>query len=231
MKKTALSLLAAGVIAFPALSSAAEVPYFGVSAGVGLVHNSDAESGNFEYKDILEYEKGYALEAALGRKAGMYRGEVAIGYSTNDADKFFDKDMNDIEDAVQETLESWGLEENISDMDITVSVLSVMANGYADFELSRFLTAYLMGGLGYAYVDAELSFTVTDGTEKLEMEYSDNGKNAFAWQLGTGIGLKVTDWLDVDLGYRYFATDDVEIADAKIEYSSSRVMLGMRYNF
>lgn len=229
MKKTALALIAAGVIALPALSSAAEEPYFGVSAGLGFVHNSDAETGNIEYKDVLEYKKGYALEAALGRKAGLYRGEVAIGYATNDVDRLFGDDMTNIESFLEDALEAWDVDDDISDVDITVSVLSVMANGYAGFELYRFLTAYLMGGLGYAYVDAELSFT--NDTEGLKMEYSDNGKNAFAWQLGTGIGLKVTDWIDVDLGYRYFAADDVEIEGAKIEYSSSRVMLGMRYNF
>ncbi len=229
MKKTALALIAAVVIALPALSSAAEEPYFGISAGLGSVHNSDAETGNIEYKDAIEYKEGYALEAALGRKAGAYRGELAVGYSISDADKLFGDDMDDIEHFVNETLDDWDLDDEISNVDLSVTVVSVMANGYTDFELYRYLTAYLMGGLGYAYVDAELSFT--NETDDLDMEYSEDGKGVFAWQVGSGIGLKLTDGFGVDLGYRYFVTDDAEILNAKIEHSSSKVMLGMRFMF
>ena len=229
MKKITFTVIAVICFAFPALLSAAEDQYFSISGGLGFVHNSDAETGDIEYKDAIEYKEGYALEAALGRKAGAYRGELAVGYSISDADKLFGDDMDDIEHFVNETLDDWDLDDEISNVDLSVTVVSVMANGYTDFELYRYLTAYLMGGLGYAYVDAELSFT--NETDDLDMEYSEDGKGVFAWQVGSGIGLKVTDGFGVDLGYRYFVTDDAEILDAKMEYSSSKVMLGMRFVF
>jgi len=202
MKKLAMALMVAGICAAPSLASAVE-PYVSLSAGMGFMNNSDVdlESGAvwIATDHDVEYDSGYALEGAIGVKNDMFRGEIAIGYQAQDVDKIFDT-KTDIVD---------------------VSILSFMANGYADFKMDAGITPYLMGGLGVATVDVSVSSVSVDSTP-------------FAWQLGAGVGVPATDNITVDLGYRYFATADVDIDSAvydKISFSTSKVMLGMRYSF
>lgn len=210
MKKLALSLLAAGVIAAPSLASAAE-PYVSFSAGMGFMHNTDIKADGEKFNDALEYKTGYALEGALGMQMEMFRVELAGGYQSNKIDTFFDLDLDEAE------------EESGVDFDTDVSVISVMANGYADLDMSDQIAPYVMAGAGMAF--AEMSLDV-EGEEP--MSESDS---AFAWQVGAGIGVQASEQIAVDLGYRYFATADLTLDDTKAKLDSSKLMLGMRYSF
>lgn len=203
MKKLALSLLAAGVIAAPSLASAAE-PYVSFSAGMGFMHNTDIKADGEKFNDALEYKTGYALEGALGMQMEMFRVELAGGYQSNKIDAFFDLDLDEAEEE-------------------SVSVISVMANGYADLDMSDQIAPYVMAGAGMAF--AEMSLDV-EGEEP--MSESDS---AFAWQVGAGIGVQASEQIAVDLGYRYFATADLTLDDTKAKLDSSKLMLGMRYSF
>lgn len=203
MKKLALSLLAAGVIAAPSLASAAE-PYVSFSAGMGFMHNTDIKADGEKFNDALEYKTGYALEGALGMQMEMFRVELAGGYQSNKIDTFFDLDLDEAEEE-------------------SVSVISVMANGYADLDMSDQIAPYVMAGAGMAF--AEMSLDV-EGEEP--MSESDS---AFAWQVGAGIGVQASEQIAVDLGYRYFATADLTLDDTKAKLDSSKLMLGMRYSF
>ncbi|WP_185805713.1 outer membrane protein [Chlorobium phaeovibrioides] len=203
MKKIVMTLMAAGLIAAPSLASAETTPYVSLSAGIGMMNNSDVdlESGAIwsASDHDVEYDSGYALEGAFGVKKDMFRAELAIGYQVQDANKVFDTKWDGLE----------------------VSLLSFMANGYADFKMDGGISPYLMGGLGFATVDVSDSSVSADVTP-------------FAWQLGAGVGVPATDNITVDLGYRYFSTADVDIDSTvydSIGFSTSKILLGMRYSF
>lgn len=232
MKKYAFAIMTAAALSTPAITATAEPLYVGFSAGLSLVNNSNIEvdsaaSITTKWNDALEYKNGYALEGAVGTSEGMLRGEIAVGYQSNDVDKMLGSDMATLENVTQDVLEQWGLSADIDNLAMKASAITVTYNLYADYEMNGLFTPYLMGGLGAAFLDMEVSFT--DNGVKYESSYD---KTAFAWQLGAGVGIKVTNNVDIDLGYRYFNTGNVELGDdAKLSFGGSKVMLGMRYNF
>lgn len=213
MKKIAFALFLAGICAAPSMASAEMKPYVSLSAGLGMPANTDITYEGGEMNDFMEYKTGYAIEGAVGAKMDMFRVEAAVGYQSSDVDKINFDDVT----VTSDDIEAAGLE-------LSASITSVMANGYADFEVGSGIMPYVMGGIGYADVTLQASFdgeTIVEGSE-----------SAFAWQVGTGIGVKASDNITVDLGYRYFATSDIDVeGDSSANVSSSKVLLGMRYSF
>ena len=109
-------------------AQAAANPYVSVSAGLGLLSDSDVEGS---WINEIDYKTGFAVNGALGLSGGMYRIEGAVGYQVNDWDKV-----------------------NGDDVDAEVSILSFMANGYLDIDMpASLITPYLMAGAGIANVD------------------------------------------------------------------------------
>lgn len=102
----------------------------------------------------------------------------------------------------------------------SVSTFTYMVNGYYDVDVkSKSISPYVTAGLGGASI-----------TSKVEGE-SDKSNSVFAWQIGTGIGIKAANNLTVDLGYRYLKPS--KFKDNYVEYtaSSSNILAGIRYDF
>ena len=55
--------------------------------------------------------------------------------------------------------------------------------------------------------------------------------NSYMWSLGAGISVKVTNRLNVDLGYRYFdlGGSDLNEYNGKTTLENQEVYLGLRY--
>jgi opacity protein-like surface antigen len=106
---------------------------------------------------------------------------------------------------------------DLSDYDDDVALLTVMANAYYDFDAGSGVKPYIMGGLGLANVD---------------MSWSSNDDDVFAWQIGAGVGIKIADQTTLDLGYRYLKPSDFDtdyFGDA--EWAAHNIMVGLRYQF
>lgn len=214
MKKIALALLIAGICAAPSLASAEVKPYVRVAGGISMPANTDVNFGDgSEAKDFLEYKSGYAVEGAVGAKMDMFRVEAAIGYQSSDVDKINFEDFS----VTSDQIEAAGLK-------LSASITSVMANAYADFNAGSGFMPYLMGGVGYANVNVKAA-----NSDKTETSADEN---AFAWQVGVGVGVKAFDNVNIDLGYRYFGTSDIEVeGDGSFNVSSGNILLGVRYDF
>jgi len=87
--------------------------------------------------------------------------------------------------------------------------IGMMANAYYDFKNSSSITPYI-GGV---------------------QVWEEDDDTVFAYQLAVGTGFDVTKELTVDLGYRYYATQDPSFGLVDAEYSSHNVMVGLRYRF
>ncbi|WP_192496500.1 outer membrane protein [Chlorobium phaeovibrioides] len=219
MKKIVMTLMAAGLIAAPSLASAETTPYVSLSAGLGLMNDSDIKDGVgflYDSEESVLYKTGVALEGAVGVKMDMFRVEAAVGYQSSDVDKY---EVDGTEEALPEGFE------------VSTAIRSYMVNGYADFDMNNGITPFVMGGVGLANVDLKMTGTYDDSSVSLSFS-----QDVFAWQVGAGVGVKATDNITVDLSYRYFATSDVKVAsdddgDAKFTVGTSKVLLGMRYSF
>jgi opacity protein-like surface antigen len=80
-----------------------------------------------------------------------------------------------------------------------VQTWALMANAWLDIGNSSTFTPYVGGGIGYAIskFDGGAVYSGVDGS--------------FAWQLGAGVNIAVSDTTSLGLGYRYFDAGDVEL--------------------
>ena len=81
-----------------------------------------------------------------------------------------------------------------------VQTWALMANAWFDLGNSSTFTPYVGGGIGYALSKFD-GGAVYDGVD-----------GNFAWQLGAGINVAVSDDTALGLGYRYFDAGDVELS-------------------
>ena len=95
---------------------------------------------------------------------------------------------------------------------------SYMFNVFYDFSPYTWFTPYLQVGIGVT--NLKYKFTYPDGSSKYD-------ENNFTWSVGGGISAKMTNRLNLDIGYRYF--DMGKIGDGKVH--NHEFYGGVRYVF
>jgi opacity protein-like surface antigen len=151
--------------------------------------------------DAVEYKTGYAVRGAIGLKMEDIRVEGEIGYHRNDVDKLFGVSLDDL------------------DLDANGSMWTFMANAYYDIDTDSSIKPYVMAGAGLA--DA----TIKD-------EFGDESSSSqFAWQVGAGIGIKSSENVTFDLGYRYLKPSDGDFDGVTVSIGGSEILAGIRYQF
>ena len=106
-----------------------------------------------------------------------------------------------------------------------VSASTFFVNGYHDFK-GWVLEPYLTAGVGYAYVEYGQR-----SAWSLSENY-DGSRSAFAYQVGAGAALPLSDNLAIDAQYRYFGTSTIN--DEKFgnfSASSHNILTGIRISF
>lgn len=214
MKRT-VQVLLIGLVSLTLMASvsfAAGNPYASVQIGATWLEDADIDYNDPGFiDDESEFDTGYNIGAAVGYDFGQGRLEAEVAYRQNDFDKI-----------------------NIDGIDFSAdgdaSALSLMVNGYLDIENQSPFTPYLGAGIGVA----DISF---NDVEVVGVGFADDEDTVFAYQLAAGVGIEVAPALIIDLGYRYFATDDPELDDDlalggfETEYDSHNVSVGLRMNF
>ena len=244
MKKT-LSLLAvlmvAGIGATPAQATTHYVSGFGGVSWMQNLKRSDTylfdpatHSNDTSDKDL---GSGVALTGAIGCDYGSYRFEAEVGYQTND--------VKSQVDFINGVAYDYLLEGTRYAMRGDVSVLSLMGNGYYDFDLGRKVELYATAGVGVAQVsfhNVTFVYYAARSGDKVLVANNNPGFNGhettLAWQVGAGIAAPISDHVKLDLRYRYFATTDFTVSDwgsdsysANTNLSSHSVLLGLRVDF
>jgi outer membrane autotransporter protein len=220
MKKALLLGLATLVmVGFSApFSLAAAGPYLTLQGGATWLEDSD-----FDIDDVpssllsleAEFDTGFNLGVAAGYDFGAARLEAEVAYRQNDVDK-----INAQANIPEIDLVGSGS----ADGDGDVSATSLLVNAYWDIPTGSPVTPYVGGGVGFANISA-------NDVEVEGIDVADDDDNVFAYQLAAGIAFEINPNLALDLGYRYFATEDPEIEDAEIEYETHNATLGLRFLF
>ena len=204
MKKSILlAALFAALSATPAMAEGN--PY--VSGSVAVTIPGDVEYSN---DDLTKFKTGEAFNLALGYNFNPVRAEIAVGYQLN----AFDQEYI----AANNATNNYDLDINGNHLkNFNLKALTAMANCYYDIKTSTDVTPYVMGGMGIANLDSG------DGW------VNDTG---FAWQLGAGVGIKASDKITVDIGYRYLKSNGLKDVDGEdIKWHSQSVLAGIRYDF
>lgn len=186
-------------------------PYMGVHVGSTWVEDATIDFNDPIFIDAeSEFDTGINVGVSGGYDFGMARLEGELAYRQNDFDKVV-------------------VEGELFAVDGDVGALSLMANGYWDFENLSPVTPYLGAGIGFANVSL-------NDVRDAEGAFVDDDDVVFAYQFGAGVAFALNETMALDLGYRYFATTDPEYTDVEgdtfeTEYKTHNVSLGLRINF
>lgn len=103
-------------------------------------------------------------------------------------------------------------------VDGDMSVSTLMANIYYTLPVMDNFGIYIMGGVGAGKVD------LSNGA-------LDDSSTVFAGNFGAGVTYDVSENWAVDAGWKYLLTDDADIGDTSVSYSSNGAIVGVRYMF
>ncbi|NTW53872.1 MAG: porin family protein [Chlorobaculum sp.] len=100
----------------------------------------------------------------------------------------------------------------------SASLWTFMANAYYDFDMKgSSVSPYVMGGLGLSRANVKIPDLATD-----------DSSSQFAWQLGAGIGIKASNEVTIDLGYRYLKPSEGDFSGTKVTLGGSGILAGIR---
>ena len=173
----------------------------------------------------LTTESGFGITGAWGvRRASGWRNELELGYRSTRTDAFETPDESpliwpaDNPNAYETRAPATG----------DVVTTSLMANAYGSFGEGN-ARPYLGAGLGAALLAYDIR-TRDDTTDVRGLLYRGRGNTltdeavVFAWQVMAGV-----EYGALRLGYRYFATQDVEVDGLDITHARHAVEVGVRF--
>lgn len=184
--------------------------YLSGNAGMSWLEDADIERDFNNGSAKAEYDTGFLFGGAFGYDFGMFRTEAEFGYRENDMDTFKDVSIDGI---------------YIGDLPASgkITTLSYLINSYIDFENDSYVTPYIGGGLGIADINLN-DLRVND-------KHFDKDDTVFAYQAAAGLGYDIDENLTLDVGYRYFATEDPKIDGLDEEYNDHNISFTVRYKF
>ena len=184
------------VAAIAALPSAAlaQSNYFGLRAGVASLRETGLEATNprvTAITGVTASSNGSSFSLALGRAyANRWRAEV----------EFTDRRT------AKYTVNSLGATFSGTN-ELRVKSWALMGNAYYDIPVATDLSAYVGGGLGYAYNSASGNQTFQNpaftGAQQFGTTFPTGKTGNFAWSLGFGGSYAINPTISLDLGYRY----------------------------
>lgn len=148
---------------------------------------------------------------------------ASLGYKPGGTDSFFDMTRFELEYGYRESdLDTLGGASTADDL----SVHSVMFNALYDIATGTQLTPYLGAGIGWSNVELNIPSIAVSDTDSV-----------FSYQFLAGVSYEPESIPNTafSLGYRYFATSDVEFGSAlgtvEHEYDSHGAEIGARFSF
>ncbi len=252
-----ISIALAAAVALSGASHASDY-YVSLSGGVSMLGDSDNEgafAGDFTTGEgttipagtvlpdgtavgwTTEFDTGFALSGALGKRYGAFRGELEVAYQKNGVDTHRDVAAAGIplagEDAGVLITGSPNIGVTVGDLVADgqgdVSTTFVMANVYYDFNAGGRIKPFLGAGIGIGFADVDYSPSAVPVIQDSATEFAYQGIAGFAYEVSPSIELL--------MAYRYRATSDVSVdaslfaADFEIESQFSVIEAGLRFNF
>jgi opacity protein-like surface antigen len=181
------------------------------SLGLHMINETSSEGGNSVYD--AEFDPGFMISGALGTKLDNgFRVEGEFFYSN--------ASLKQVSGTIDSTTYN---SENVTG-DLTT--FAFMGNVAYDIPNSSRLTPYFMGGLGLAALNLN-DFQVSNTSVADDMDW------VFAMQLGAGVTFDLDNRTKIEVGYRYFETQDPEFSDKtgtpfESVFSSHTFLVGAR---
>jgi outer membrane protein OmpA-like peptidoglycan-associated protein len=186
-----------------------EGPYVATQIGVDWLKDATFESATasnkVDTKESLTSTFGAGYQFGTGLRLG-----IEGGYNVHQTDK----------------VKGGPVGNYIGDM-TTFTLMGVVQK---EFDTGTAFRPYVGAGVGWGWVDTD-----NVGPVFTAANYSNAQQDNFAYQLNVGVSYALTSDLDLTLGYRYLAIDDLkfksETPSYKSDYNSHSVLIGVRAVF
>jgi opacity protein-like surface antigen len=187
-----------------AQTSSLTASYLHIDAGSdGILKYIAKETGEPSYGDELDKAPGLSIEWRTAPIDGISFGLEYIYFDTGasvsgDADSDDANDLNSFFD---------GFQEGASEFKEEYTTHTFLLNVAYDVEICGKLAAYLGAGLGFSYLNQELSVSNPGLNGSL-----DDSDTVFAYQLKAGLRYAINEAWSVQGGVRYLDYDDFEFS-------------------
>ncbi|HEX5773656.1 MAG TPA: outer membrane beta-barrel protein [Geomobilimonas sp.] len=205
MKNLVMVFVGVLVLAMSSICSGAG-GYVGGAAGVFMPEDSTVT--NFDgTRDNQSYDTGYVLTAFGGYAfdSGL-RLEGELAYREAELDR---------------VTGFYGYNDSLW-------AFSGMANLFFDLRNNTNVTPYLGGGIGFATVSFDNGYDYYYYNNYYD--YSEE-ETVFAYQVGGGLCIDLSRNVALDIGYRYFGTEDIQFDFKEMELESHNVTVGVKFKF
>lgn len=184
-----------------------------------------------------DFNTGWTVNGALGKRFGPFRGEVEVGYQDNNIARHSDVRIGG---APIGTEDAGVLVTGSGNLGVPVAALVdsagggartifVLANVYWDIDLGSKLKPYVGGGVGVGFVDVEYAPSA--------VTIIDDNSTEFAFSAAAGVSYALSAKTELYAGWRYRGTTDVSVdaslipAAFDIENRAHVVEAGLRFYF
>ena len=207
-------LVGLALVASAATAHAQEGFYIGGSLGASFPQDSDLSF--FGLSGDAEFDEAFVIEGHAGYRFPInVRVEGSLSYRESDIGTV--------------SFPTVGVS---GDADDDISVLTLFANVYYDFELDFPVQPYVGGGIGFATIEID---SINTGGLQL-----DGDDTVFAFNLQAGASYSVAENVELFAGYRYIQSEDpsfdstivgVGAGSLDAEFSTHEILGGVRVFF
>lgn len=162
----------------------------------------------------ISFNGGFGLLFAMGNEIHGIRYEGEFSYTTSDVDQ------------ITSLVPLGPLAAGTHSMEGEVSRISLMGNVYKDFNTNSPVAPFVGLGIGISQVEGEMT-----SIAGIPLGTGSEDDTVFAYQVLLGCAFKVNEKMNVDVSYRYFATDDPTFDTTEIEISAHNILAGVRMAF
>lgn len=181
-----------------AAPASAECDGFYMGLRGGIVNHNIGDSDKALGKRLEVDDNAWMGAVALGYRYTYFRAELEYTYR---------EETNDTSGEIDAKNES------------DFQTMSYMLNLYVDLTPYSMFTPYVMAGIGITNIQYEFR-----GYNRQPVKYEEDN---FTWAVGGGISAKVTNRINVDLGYRFLNMGEIEKASIR----AHEFYAGIRYVF
>lgn len=217
------------VLSIASISAAApEVPgpYLSVFIGSSIFKDATAKNLDMQnysaFDEKIRFDPGATFGGTGGYDFGLVRVEGEFSYKGAGID------------TITSVTNSYG----IRNVDGDFGVYAGMVNAFVDLHNDSRFTPYLGGGVGFATLSLSdtYGYVMTGTTTHYELLYLQNDDTVFAYQLGGGVDIALNKHFSLDLGYRYFRTneanfDSIYPISNSLHAETHNLMVGFKVKF
>jgi opacity protein-like surface antigen len=226
MKKSRMIVAMLLVFTMSAVCHAAPIkpsPYVSGFLGATVINDTGVTTNdlvnNQTFNDRVTFDPGIFVSGSGGYDFGFIRLEGELSYRGSEISSITNQSNGS---------RFLGVKGNLG-------ALAMMFNTYLDLHNDSPVTPYVGGGIGFADLRLSDTFGTVPGGQRFLL-YGDDDATVFAYQIGAGLGFAINRQFTLDVGYRYFGTENATFSNnaagiVDLKFESHSAVVGLRMKF